>query len=62
MGDPIIMSNKENYTVRELSAIELDQVSGSLCPCCTKTVNANSAPQHWVLADQCGGFPISYWL
>src|SRR5579859_2109789 len=33
MGDSI-MSNKESNTARELSALELDQVSGG-CPCGT---------------------------
>jgi hypothetical protein len=49
------MSNKQNYVMRELSTIELDQVSGG-CPCDSRTcwVHRDGTPS-WLYYDCSGG-------
>jgi hypothetical protein len=59
----ISTTNNTLGTVRELSAIETDQISGgkgNLCPCCTRVQNPGSSALYWVLVDQCGGTPDNW--
>jgi len=49
------MSNNEHSTLRELSEIEVDQVSGGGCPCSRTTWVHRDGTPSWLYYDCCGG-------